>query len=52
MTADVLSIDMNCQLDQAYKLMVTKNVHRLFVTQKGLLIGVITAMDILRSLED
>jgi predicted transcriptional regulator len=52
MTNNVLSIDMSSNLDQAYKLMVSKNIHRLFVTQKGLLIGVITAMDILRSLED
>ena len=50
MTKEVLSIDLNSHLDDAYKMMVSKNIHRLFVTQKGLLIGVLTAMDILRML--
>ncbi|MGJ8680119.1 CBS domain-containing protein [Paraglaciecola sp.] len=51
MTKQVLSIDQESNLDLAYKLMVEKNIHRLFVTQRGLLIGVLTGMDILRMLQ-
>lgn len=51
MTPDVVSIEFHNNLAQAYKTMVEKDVHRLFVTQRGLLIGVITAMDILRSID-
>jgi predicted transcriptional regulator len=51
MTRSVLAIEIQNNLAQAYKEMVKQNVHRLFVTQRGVLIGVITAMDILRCLE-
>ena len=48
MTSKVISLDINSSLENAYKMILSKQVHRLFITQDGLLIGVLTAMDILR----
>ncbi|KXI27829.1 CBS domain-containing protein [Paraglaciecola hydrolytica] len=50
MTPIVVSIDINSSLEQAYNMILTQQVHRLFITQNGLLVGVLTAMDILRIL--
>ena len=48
MTTKVLSIDINSSLASAYKLILSQKVHHIFVTENGLLVGVLTAMDILR----
>jgi predicted transcriptional regulator len=50
MTEKVESISKEATLQEAYNLLLEKDIHRLFVVDKGILIGVITAMDILRSL--
>jgi predicted transcriptional regulator len=50
MTPTVLSIDINTPVTSAYRTLVKEDIHRLFVTEKGLLIGVISAMDILKKI--
>tara|TARA_R110000868_G_scaffold106091_7_gene291140 strand:- start:1127 stop:1639 length:513 start_codon:yes stop_codon:yes gene_type:complete len=48
MTNKVISIDINSSLEKAYLLILGTQVQRIFITQQGLLVGVLTAMDILR----
>ncbi len=50
MTPQVISVDISTDLNDACQLMLTKKLHRLFITENGLLVGVISAMDILRLL--
>lgn len=50
MTPSVLSVDINSSLTRVYRTMVKEDIHRMFVTEKGLLTGVISAMDILKKL--
>jgi len=50
MTDKVFSIDKKASVAEAYQLILEKDIHRLFVVEDGILVGVITAMDILRSL--
>ncbi len=50
MTADVVSIDIKASVDEACSIIVDKGIHRLFVTENGLLVGVLSGMDILRLL--
>ncbi len=50
MTGMVITVDIEDTLEKAYQLIVDNNIHRLFVIDKGILVGVVTAMDILKSL--
>lgn len=50
MTPMVMSVDINTSLSSAYGTLVKEDIHRLFVTENGLLIGVISAMDILKKI--
>jgi len=50
MTPTVRSIDINSSLTQAYEVLVNEDIHRLFITKNGLLVGVISARDILKKL--
>jgi predicted transcriptional regulator len=51
MTPGVLSVDLNTSLTQVIEIMLAGKVHRLFVTDcDGVLVGVISALDVLRCL--
>lgn len=50
MTAEVITLDVDAPVSDAVKLMVNKHVHRIFITQHGAIVGVISAMDILTEL--
>lgn len=50
MTPTVRSIDIEASLPKAYEILINENIHRLFVTQNGLLVGVISATDILKKI--
>ena len=50
MTAQVVSIGAEASAAEACLKIVENNLHRLFVTENGRLVGVVTAMDILRCL--
>ena len=52
MTGKVFSIDSTSSLYDAYKLIDKEKIHRLFVTKSTLLVGVVTAMDILKKIVD
>jgi len=48
MTNKVESVDIHTSLVTCAKILTEKNIHRLFVTNNNALVGVITAMDILK----
>lgn len=50
MTPKVISVDVNEYAGKACATMLDQNIHRLFVTDGGKYVGVITAMDCLRRL--
>ncbi len=50
MTHDVISIDIKTPLKDACAVIINKNIHRLFVTEQGILVGVVSSMDLLRLL--
>ena len=50
MTGMVMTVTVQDNLKKAYQLIVENNIHRLFVVDKGILVGVVTAMDILKRL--
>ena len=50
MTPHVYAVDVNTPVASACRLIADKNIHRLFVTQEDRLVGVVTAMDVLRHL--
>ncbi len=50
MTPSVISTDVNTPLEKACHTIIKMGIRRLFVTEKGILIGVISAMDILKLL--
>ncbi|MDM7862157.1 CBS domain-containing protein [Alteromonas sp. ASW11-36] len=47
MTPEVFSIDETSPISEAYNIIESHDIHRLFVTRESVLIGVVTAMDIL-----
>ena len=47
MTPEVFSIDEKRPISEAYNIIESHDIHRLFVTRESVLIGVVTAMDIL-----
>lgn len=50
MTGMVMTVNVDDNLKKAYQLIIENNIHRLFVVDKGILVGVLTAMDILKRL--
>lgn len=50
MTDAPITIDVNATLEDAYMLLKETQVHRLLVVDAGILVGVLTAMDILEQL--
>lgn len=52
MTEAVITIELKENLATAYQLINENNIHRLFVIDDGILVGVVTAMDILRHIGD
>lgn len=50
MTPRVISMDIDTPAGDACKKMVKENLHRLFVTEEGRVVGVVTAMDFLRKM--
>jgi predicted transcriptional regulator len=50
MTATVIAIDLNTPASTACRRMVDEGLHRLFVTDQGRVVGVVTAMDFLRKM--
>ena len=50
MQSQVLSMDLQTPLSDACAFMVEHDIHRLFITDDKRLVGVVTAMDMLRSL--
>ncbi len=49
MSSPVLCIDHKATLDEAATRMLDARVHRLFVTRKGKIVGLVTALDCLRT---
>ena len=47
MTPEVISVDSEDSVDSVARVLLDKHVHRVFVTEKGSVVGVITAMDLL-----
>lgn len=50
MTTNIVSMDINTPAGEACKRMVQEDLHRLFVTAEGRIVGVVTAMDLLRKM--
>lgn len=50
MTPEVIAIDVNTELSHLTNVLLDKHIHRVFVTASNKVIGVITVMDVLRSL--
>ncbi|WP_430461117.1 CBS domain-containing protein [Thalassolituus sp. LLYu03] len=47
MTPEVISVDVDDSVETVARVLLDKHVHRVFVTDKGSVVGVITAMDLL-----
>jgi len=52
MTPMIFEISENASLQEAADTMVKGHIHRLFVTRKGRIVGIVTALDILASIRD
>ncbi len=50
MTPKVVSVDISTTITEACAVIVEKKIHRLFITEDGKLVGVITAHDVLQKL--
>ena len=50
MTHEVMSVDIATDMKDVCKFIVERNIHRLFVTENNRLVGVVSAMDILKRL--
>lgn len=48
MTPEVIAVDVAAPLDHISKVLLDRHIHRVFVTENNKVIGVITAMDVLR----
>lgn len=48
MTTDVVCIEQTMSVEEALLLMKGNDIHRLLITKGGILVGVVTAMDILK----
>lgn len=52
MSRDVLSVERDASVAEAARLMRGRRVHRLLVTNRGLLVGIVSALDLLEAIED
>ncbi len=52
MTPEVIAVDIDSSLDHVSNILLDKHIHRVFVTENNKVVGVITAMDVLRSLRE
>ena len=52
MTPMIFEISEDARLGEAADTMVKGHIHRLFVTRKGRIVGIVTALDLLASLRD
>lgn len=52
MTHEVIAVDKNTSIEQVTDILLDKHIHRLFVTDNNKVVGVITAMDLLRTLRN
>lgn len=50
MTHNMIAIDLKTSLQEACATITDKNIHRLFVIENGILVGVLSSMDILKLL--
>lgn len=51
MTPEVISVEVNEPIKSVSSVLLEKHIHRVFVTKDKIIVGVITAMDVLRSLQ-
>lgn len=51
MTPEVISVEASTPIKLVSAVLLEKHIHRVFVTENKIIVGVITAMDILRSLQ-
>jgi CBS domain-containing protein len=52
MSADVVSVEREASAAEAARLMQTRRIHRLLVTNRGLLIGIVSSLDLLAAIGD
>lgn len=52
MTPEIESIDPDASLREVAKLMVKGRIHRLLVTQRDRLLGIVTTLDVMRAIAD
>lgn len=52
MTPEVVSVDRETPIQEAARLMRERRVHRLLVTRQGVLVGIVTSIDLLAALDD
>lgn len=52
MTHEVIAVDKCTSIEQVTDILLDKHIHRLFVTDNNKVVGVITAMDLLRTLRN
>lgn len=50
MTTPLVSIDQDCMLDDAARLMVSKMIRRLPIIENGNIVGMVTASDLIRNI--
>jgi len=51
MTPEVIAVEKNASLKELLTVLLDKHIHRVFVTDNKIIIGVITSMDVLGSLQ-
>jgi CBS domain-containing protein len=47
MSRDVVSIDRDAPVEEAARLMKARRIHRLLVTNRGILVGIVSSLDLL-----
>jgi predicted transcriptional regulator len=52
MTSEIIAVDVSSPLSNVSSVLLDKHIHRVFVTENNKVMGVITTMDVLRSLHD
>lgn len=52
MTSEVISVEVDAPINTVSAVLLDRHIHRVFVTDKKIIVGVITAMDVLRSLHE
>jgi len=52
MTRDIVGIERDASLAEAARLMRTRRIHRLLVTNRGVLVGIVSSLDLLEAVEE